>query len=571
MGVRQSADKYYNIFSPRFWFGSLDLRPLGVMRIAFGAVLFWSTVDLVPVLLSFFSDDGVAPRMTALSLSRPNRVSVFDVAGPEWLTILLFVVTLASIVLFSAGWRTRLTTITTFLLVTGLHERNLYVLDGSDNVLRVMLFWLVFMPSGARYSIDALAREARGEPVVTHGSALPIRMGQIQIAWVYLDTTLYKWPGNTWHDGTALRFALGLDHMFVRPLGQMMFEHRSIVAFGTYMAFATEVLFFPLVFVPLCKPETGPLAKVAGLFQPTWKSLALLAGVAMHFGIAILMSVGNFSLIMVSTYFLLCEPEWVDPLVRFVERRPLWRSLVAGLSAALARPTAVAEGTVPARGRLARLERALASGRVGAQAALHVAVLPLLMLLTMWYSLPEPTKIPPLVLRWHKYTPELDVSPSRMWRPSAQLVEELELWQRWNMFSPRPLDHDIYLMGRGVLQDGTEVDVLRGDRGNGGPIVPPIVPGFLFTRWTKYVSNLVADKTKDAPWVMSFARYVCNEWNVRPPPGRSLLNTFKLYREVHRIPLFGEVVTEGWTEELMWDHQCLPPSAPSQDGQMRSM
>ena len=61
--VPGSADQVYNIFSRRYWLGQLDLRPLGFMRIAFGAVLFWSLIGLSPVLVDLFSDAGVARRL----------------------------------------------------------------------------------------------------------------------------------------------------------------------------------------------------------------------------------------------------------------------------------------------------------------------------------------------------------------------------------------------------------------------------------------------------------------------------------------------------------------------------
>ena len=115
-------------------------------------------------------------------------------------------------------------------------------------------------------------------------------------------------------------------------------------------------------------------------------------------------------------------------------------------------------------------------------------------------------------------------------------------------------------MGRGELSDGTPVDVLRGDRGNGGALLPPVTPGFFFTRWTKYLSNVVTDQAKDSPWVMGFARYVCKEWNTDVPAGRAPLGAFKLYREVHRTTLFDEAPAD-WVEEPMWEQRCLEPSA----------
>ena len=242
--MRASADKVFNIFSPRFWVGQLDLRPLGLMRIVFGCVVFLATIDLSPVLEDFFSDSGVAPRTALLaSLTRANRFCIFDLAGPDWMLWTLYLATLFAIVCFILGWHSRLATVAVFLGVCGIHERDLLVFDGSDSVIRVLLFWLMFMPVGARYSVDAVLRTARGQPLQTHGTAFPIRMGQIQVTWIYLNTIIHKWPGASWHNGTALRFALGLEHLFTRTLGKLLFQSPFLIKVGTYSTVAIEVAF----------------------------------------------------------------------------------------------------------------------------------------------------------------------------------------------------------------------------------------------------------------------------------------------------------------------------------------
>jgi hypothetical protein len=564
--VKESTDRNYNVFSRRFWFGQIDLRPLGLMRIVFGSVLLFSVLDLAPILLTFVSDDGVMPRGTLLtSVVRPNRICVFDFAGPSWVVIALYVLMLMSIVAFTVGWHSRIATFASFVLLAGINERNLMLFDGSDSALRVMLFWLVFMPVGARYSVDALLRARRGEPTRTHGPALPIRMGQLQIAWVYADTTFCKWPGHQWHDGTALRLALALRHLFVRDLGAWMFHRPLLVSVATRGTVVIESLFLPLVFLPLWRPKSGILSRLPEwLCQPSWKARALILGAGMHVGIALLMSVGNFSYIMMSTYPLLFEPEWVEPIVQFFQRQRAWqaaRALVERIPRrvkdALEPPGAPSRAEALASLLPARLRRASTS-------LLHVIVLPGLMFLVMWFSLPEPTGIPPLVMKGRAVLPEIDVSPSRMWVPLFHMIQEIDLWQKWDMFSPYPMDHDTFIMGRGQLTDGSQVDVLRGDRGNGGPLVPPIDPGWFFNRWTKYISNILYEPAGSEN-LLELGRFVCRRWNTDIPAGRAALSTFKLYREDHRTPMFGERDYD-WEETMIWDHTCFEQNGTEANG-----
>jgi hypothetical protein len=547
----RTTDGYYNCFSGRFWLGRIDLRPLGLMRVAFGGLVVWSILGFAPELLDFFSDDqGVAPRSAILhGLVRDSRVSLFDLAGPTWMLLLLYGVTLAAALLLMIGWHTRAASVVAFLMVTSLHERNLMVLDGSDNVTRVLLFWLMFMPSGARYSVDAWLRLQNGKPLVTHSIAFPIRIGQLQVAWIYLNSAMHKSYGAVWHNGTALGLALGLDHMFTTPFGHLMSQQHWFTSLGTNATMAIEWSFLPLCFVPISRPDTGPLARLPRwIFQPTWKAVALAAGTALHIGIALLMLVGNFSYIMMSSYFLLYEPAWVERVLA-----PL-RSGIRVLSL----PNIFAQG----REMLRHVRSATTAAWEARRQQLHkrsttalFALQACLLLACMWTSMPDNARLPPMTIGGTTVLTSIDLSPARIWRPLIDTIDCLEIWQKWDMFSPKPMDHDEYLMGRGELADGTEVDVLRGERGNGGALLPPVYPNRRLFRWTKYESELLR-APDNSPWVQEFGRFVCRKWNSSPPNGRALLKTFRLYRESHRVALPGDIESDGWHEKAIWNHTC---------------
>jgi predicted DCC family thiol-disulfide oxidoreductase YuxK len=508
------------------------------------------------------------------------------------------------------------------------------------------------MPTGARYSVDAVLRAARGEPIETHATALPLRLGQLQIAWIYLDTVLNKWPGVEWHNGSALHLALGLDHLYTRALGKLLFDQQWLGALGTHSLLFAEAAMLPLVFLPLGRPSRGPFSKLpAWLFQPTWKAMGIALVIAMHLGIASLMAVGNFLAVMISACFLLFEPEWIEWLISTLKR--LWggrvtsvyydgecgvctriakilrgfdafgsldlinlheRGALAGIPANLSKreleqrlcvvdsdgavrsgwlaciriaqrlPVLAGLGFLGAAPGIRRLGDALydrfaahrkdfAKPRLRSlRVARWVAMVPdqvkdpgrgllngalvFLMFSTLWFSLPQDGKIPPLVLNGRVLTPMFDVSPSRMWRPLSDTIYTLELWQRWDLFPTKKLDSDMYMVGRGELTDGTQVDVVRGDRGNGaGPLLPPVDPGFFFTRWTEYVANIELESEK-SPWRLELGKFICRQWNNDAPRGRAQLKTFKLYKEYRRVPLLGEAPSE-WQEVMIWDHYCF--------------
>ena len=63
------------------------------------------------------------------------------------------------------GYRTRLATIGSWILLASIHVRLPVVINAGDTLLRVLLFWSIFLPLGAMWSVDA----RRGRPVAAPG------------------------------------------------------------------------------------------------------------------------------------------------------------------------------------------------------------------------------------------------------------------------------------------------------------------------------------------------------------------------------------------------------------------
>jgi predicted DCC family thiol-disulfide oxidoreductase YuxK len=634
--VKDSADSSYNIFSARYWFGQLDLRPLGLARIAFGSVLVLAVLDIGPILEDLLSDAGVMPRSGLLGgIARGNRFSILDVAGPLWVSWTLFGLAVAAALCFTIGWHSRFATLACFVLISGLHERNLMVFDGCDNVIRVMLFWFLFMPVGARYSIDAVLRSADGAPRIETATALPMRLGQVQIAWIYLNTILYKSGGMQWWYGTALHTALGLDHLFTRTLGRLLFNAAWFTVPATYFSGVVELSFLFLVFWPW--------------LQPWLKGLAIALGTALHAGVALLMSVGNFSYLMIASYALLYEAEWAETVVRatrplvgrgtttvfFDGACPLCRRTMAILKgfdffgnlkftdfrergALAALPgvgfqdlerrmhtlspdgevrkgyAAVAhvarrvpglwilgvvggipgaawigspvydwiadrrqslhcdDASCPVPEKPARLRAVVPEGvRALGSSVLHAALVAM-MVFCIWFSLPSKSFIPiptGLLPKW-PWVAAYQIPVPPLPGPLHEMIQELELWQAWDMFSPNPKDTDTWLKGVGELTSGTTVDVLRG-HAHGGPL-PPLELGMFFSRWSKFLDNMPG---ASKPQLLEFGRFICRRWN-NEPQGRAQLKTFKIYKEYRQVAPIGQPPNE-WKEDLLWDHICF--------------
>lgn len=308
-----------NSLSLTFWLGQIDLRPLALFRIAFGLFIAYDLLDLLPIATTFFSDVGVMPRASLFTqMARQNRISLGDVLGAPEAVYVYWIIAFILCLLVVVGYRTRVTVVLLYLFLAGFNERLPELFDGSDSVIRLTLFWLCFASSGNRYSVDALLGRLRGTPLAKTGCALPQRVIQGQVAWVYLCSFLHKTGGLTWHltsntgsglidwNNAALHYVLHLNHVFARPWAASLADFTPFVVLGTVFTMVFESSFLFLAFSPVLNKWT--------------KALALVMGVMLHGGIAMTVNVGLFSYLMPVTYLAFFEPEWTEWLVDRLER-----------------------------------------------------------------------------------------------------------------------------------------------------------------------------------------------------------------------------------------------------------
>ena len=278
----------------QFWLRQSDVAPVALFRILFGLQLFNWFWQLFPNLTAFFTDAGILPRRE-LALSYPDRFSLLNAAGDWWPVALLWALSCLVAAALTLGWHTRVMCLLAFVLVSSFSWRDPLILDGSDLVFRLVPLWLAFTAAGERWSLDA--RRSTTAPPASAWS-FPIRVLELQIAWIYLTSGLEKVWGIDWIEGTAAYYALQLEHTFARPWANAFAVDPAISHLITWYTLAVELAFLPLALVP---------------FRLT-RTIAALAAAAMHLGILLLMNVGNFPLVMLATCVLFLPPEWLRSL-----------------------------------------------------------------------------------------------------------------------------------------------------------------------------------------------------------------------------------------------------------------
>jgi hypothetical protein len=269
---------------------SLDFRSLALFRIALGSVLIGDLIARAQDLRAFYTDFGVLPRHVLLSQFRwPEFWSLHVLNGAAWFQIVLFVTSGLFALMLLIGYKTRVATIASWLLLLSLQARNPYINHAGDVLLRLLLFWAMFLPLGKRFGIDALwdldeVEGPRSAPVV------PSIAFTLQVVCVYLFAFLWK-AGPEWHNGTALEYALNIEQM-ATPFGQWLLEHPALLPALTYVALYGELAVAVLLLLPWQLP----------------RFLAVIAVVALQLGFGFALRVGHFPYIAIIAALALLPP-----------------------------------------------------------------------------------------------------------------------------------------------------------------------------------------------------------------------------------------------------------------------
>lgn len=247
------------------------------MRIGTGIVLL---VDLFIRSLSIrahYSDDGVLPVSVLKQYNwNPYYFSFHAISGEVWFEALIFILNAACIVTLIAGYRSRLFTFICWAFLVSLQNRNPFILQGGDDLLRILLFWGIFLPWGSAYAVR--------QPVPADSASFSFaNIGYLLlVASVYFFSAMLK-TSPEWHgEGTAVYYALSLDQMRL-PLGSFVYRFPWLMTFLTHLVYWVEVI-APLLLV---LPIRNKWCRLSGII-----AIALL-----HLGIVCCLYVGLFYII----------------------------------------------------------------------------------------------------------------------------------------------------------------------------------------------------------------------------------------------------------------------------------
>ncbi len=446
---------------------AIDPRSLALVRVGLALIVLvdagrcWIDAD------AFFADDGLQPIAVCRQyLSSPYCWSMHFLGESTSFHRAIISVAALSAAALCLGWKTRLATIICWAWTLSVAHRCPLAVNGGDVLVRVLLFWGMFLPLGRRWSLDA--RRA-GRTSHRAGSIRSVASAAllIQVAAVYAVAGIVK-INEEWLSGRAVEYALRWDQ-YGRPLGRALLEFPVVLPWLTWATLGLE------------------LAAPALLFWPwrTWqvRIVTVSALAIFHLGLAATMTLGFFPYASVVALCAFLPSRFWDSLVLAAEPgMPRWSHSASSRSAART------PGETHAATR--HVGRRVANAATSVCCGFFLAYV-------MFYNLAT-----------------LPFESCRgLMSPSLRTIGHLTgTRQRWALFD-RPSKADGWFVANARLVDGRRVDILRNGRvvtARKPRDISEIFPNHRWRHHFRYLTCSVPDAFRQEA-----AEFLVHRWNGR--------------------------------------------------------
>lgn len=255
---------------------AFDVRALSLMRIGVAIIILLDLSIRFSDLEAFYSNTGAVPLSLIFQYKWNDFYWSFHTISGLWeVQLLLFVLAACCALLLLIGYRTRLFTFLSWALLLSLHNRNVLILQGGDDLLRMVLFWGMFLPWGKRYSCDRLLSREDSE-IDTRIFTLATLAYALQITYLYTGSALLKGP--EWHTRLdALYYVYSLDQI-AYPHTKLLYYYPELLKVLTAIAFWFEMLVPVLFFIPYKNNWFRMAAVILIVGFHSFNALSLLIG-----------------------------------------------------------------------------------------------------------------------------------------------------------------------------------------------------------------------------------------------------------------------------------------------------
>jgi hypothetical protein len=579
---------------------SMDLRSLSLARFFLGILCFIDIANRIPQINAFYSDNGILPRWLIIqNYEWPWAMSLFNLNGSFSFVLIVSIIGMIASLSYSFGLRTKLSNCIVWIVIMSFHARFQQINHGGDNLLRLMLFWSLFLPMNAFYSFDSVLSSSnnRSEPHEKTYSGWGSAGWLVQTICVYFFTFLYKWDPSWFQKFDSVYYAMNLD-MFTTPVGKSLLGFPVLMQFSSIFAFFLEGI--------------APILLIIPWRVDFFRGIAVVLLFGLHIGIWFTLVLGNFAPACLILWMGFIPSSWWEKLNSRSKNKSglilyydpdcgFCRKFCFLIKEFLFLPELVIlSGDNDPEVLKTILERkswvlkvneheTLIRFSVFTQILSSSSFFPFHLLGKMlsylppfdflYNSLSKKRKhwgilindighekvvlnesiikksaavfFTVLIFAWNVE----GITQSQYFRlgsPWNKIVFSLQLNQQWNMFAPSPMRDDGWWVAEGNLNDGSHWDILN-DAVVNFRKKENVQDTYPSSQWRKFFVNLNSDN--DQTVKLWFGKYLCRVWN-ESHNGNRTLNNYTLYFVRERTPPQGEQLPVP-VEQTVWNHHCF--------------
>jgi len=453
---------------------TLDLRALAALRIATAATLLIDLFIRMSNVRAHYTDQGVLPLEALLKFGwSPYMFSVYNMATGIEFQLILMLINVACICCLLIGYRTKLFTFICWIFLLSIHNRNPLVHQGADDLLRMLLFWGMFLPWGYYYSLDSRQLfNSVNKPVNYLAFAGAVYI--FQVMFVYVFSALQK-TGPEWTtEYTALYYAFSLDQIAL-PFSKYLYPYPLLLKVITAVVYYLELIF--------------PLILIIPFYNSRLRVVFFAVILSLHIGIALCLNVGLFPLVATVAMVGLLPGNFIAYVVGLINK--FTKDIQSEFSKRFPAP-AIKKVYVP-----------------------REKLIPMAMVILFFTYVVANNE-------------ETIGRHSVISQTFNQAGLALRLQQNWGMFAPAVFKDDGWFVLSGKTANGNMIDLAR----DGAPVTfrkPEYIAGmstYREDRWRKYHENILF--INKSMYRGYYCNYLMNVWNETHDREQSI-SSLKIY------------------------------------------
>lgn len=265
----------------QFFYGSCPPKICATLRIGFGLLIFLNFAVIFPDVQKWFGPEGLVTFEASRTIVDTDTITLFQLFPDSSFAVsFCYGLLLIQALCIALGFYGRFNAACVFILMTSFHHRNMALFDAEDNLLRLICFFLIWMPLDNWYSLRNLVfpqRAGKSKP----SPIWALRLIQIQLTLVYISTAILKLRGEDWLNGSAIYYSSQIEMYERFPLPSVLINNLMLSKIATWS----------VLFVELALPF--------GLWIKKYRVFAIVAGILLHLSIEYSMNLYLFQWTMI--------------------------------------------------------------------------------------------------------------------------------------------------------------------------------------------------------------------------------------------------------------------------------